>query len=41
MYKQITYNGFYALGGSNNPKLFSRPVYLGKHFMHTVYYMYI
>lgn len=36
---QITYDGYCALGGAANPKLFSRPVYLGTAFMHTTYWM--
>jgi len=35
---EITYKGFCALGGLNNPKCFTRNVYLGKHYMYTAYY---
>lgn len=35
---QITYRGFCALGGAANPRLMSRAVYLGGHFMHTTYW---
>lgn len=39
MIQEITYKGYCALGGAANPKLFSRPIYLGKHFMYMAYYM--
>ena len=39
MMNRITYNGYCALGGAENPRLFSRAVYLGTHFMHTEYWM--
>ncbi len=38
MYRQITYAGYCAMGGAANQKLFSRNIYLGKHFMHTAYF---
>lgn len=39
MAEQISYLGFCALGGLTNPRLFTRAVYLGKHYMHTTYWM--
>lgn len=36
---QLTYAGFCALGGLTNPRLYTRDVYLGVHFMHTEYWM--
>lgn len=39
MAREITYAGYCALGGAANPRLFSRNIYLGKHYMHTAYYM--
>lgn len=36
---QLTYAGYCALGGASNPRLCSRDVYLGKHYMHTEYYL--
>ena len=35
---QISYKGFCALGGLKNPRLWTKPVYLGKHFMFTTYW---
>jgi len=35
---RISYKGFCALGGLKNPKCFTKPVYLGKHYMFTEYY---
>lgn len=35
---QISYLGFCALGGLTNPRLFTRAVYLGNHYMHTTYW---
>lgn len=37
--RQITKEGWYALGGCTNKALFKRDIYLGKHFMYTAYYM--
>lgn len=39
MATQISYLGFCALGALTNPRLFTRNVYLGKHYMHTTYWM--
>jgi hypothetical protein len=39
MIAQISYRGYCALGGGSNPKLFTRAVYLGKHFMHMTYWL--
>lgn len=39
MTQQITYAGFCALGGLTNPRLYTRQVYLGEHYMHTTYWM--
>ena len=39
MCTQITYTGFCTLGALTNPKLFTKQVYLGKHFMFTTYWM--
>jgi len=36
---QITYKGYCALGGASNPRCWSRDVYMGKHYMHTAYYL--
>ncbi len=36
---RITYKGYCALGGATNAQLFKRDIYLGKHYMHTAYYM--
>lgn len=36
---QLTYAGYCALGGANNPNLVSRDIYLGGHYMHTEYYL--
>ncbi len=36
---QITYEGYCVLGGASNPNLFSRNIYLGKHYMQTRYYL--
>jgi hypothetical protein len=36
---QITYKGYCALGGASNPRLYKKDVYLGRHFMHTAYFM--
>ena len=35
----ISYNGYCALGGAENPRLFSRAVYNGNHFMFIRYYL--
>ena len=35
---EISYLGFCALGGLTNPKCSTRAVYIGKYYMHTVYY---
>lgn len=35
--EELTYNGFCALGALTNPKLFTRAIYIGKHFSHTIY----
>lgn len=40
MWEEISYKGFCALGGLGGPKghrLMTRPVYVGKHYHHTVY----
>ena len=37
--EQITYRGWCALGGAANPRMYSRAVYLGKHFMHWTYWL--
>lgn len=37
--QQITYLGFCALGGLTNARLSSSQVYLGKHYMHTTYWL--
>ena len=39
MYQQISHKGYCALGGAKNPRLFSRPVYLGTSYMYTAYYL--
>jgi hypothetical protein len=39
MFEQITYAGFCALGGLTNPRLHTRAVYLGEHFMFTTYWL--
>ena len=36
---RISYEGYCALGGASNPRLWSRPIYNGGHFMYTAYYM--
>lgn len=36
---RISYNGFCALGGLTNPRLFTRPIYNGRHFMYTAYFV--
>jgi len=38
MAQQISYKGFCALGGLNNPKLYTRAVYLNGWYMHTTYW---
>lgn len=38
MIELISYKGYCALGGASNPRLFSRPIYLGTHYMYTAYY---
>jgi hypothetical protein len=36
---QLTYAGYCALGGANNPNLVSHSVYLNGRYMHTEYYL--
>lgn len=36
---QISYLGYCQLGGAANPRLMSKNVYLGSHYMHTTYWM--
>lgn len=36
---QISYLGFCVLGGLTNPRLYTRAIYLGKHYRHTEYYI--
>ena len=37
---EISYDGFCALGALTNPRLFTRAVYLGKHYVfHTYWYL--
>lgn len=36
---QITYAGYCALGGASNPRLMSRAIYNGAHYMHHEYYL--
>lgn len=36
---QLSYNGWCALGGAANPRLFSREVWVGRAFMGFEYYM--
>lgn len=38
MVQEISHLGYCALGGAANPRLFSRPIYLGKTYMFTCYY---
>lgn len=38
MHVEISYKGYCALGGCRNPRLYSKAVYLGKHFMHMSYW---
>lgn len=37
--EQLSYVGYCALGGAANPRLFSRPVYVGRWYHHTSYWM--
>lgn len=37
--RSITYNGYCALGGAANPRLYCSAMYLGKWFMHWDYWL--
>jgi hypothetical protein len=37
--EEITYGYFCTLGGLSHPRTYTRAIYLGGHYMHTLYYL--